>query len=229
MKWKDPVVVVAKQLFGFFQVVVLLRSVYRIPFPTLYIDMLGFFSFTNLDFVSILRTECFMETNWHTRVYVMGFVCACCLMGTAMAFPLFACQKRTQQTNKSRGIAARWFKRVANVLLVLGYFIYAAANTVFFQTFNCQKIDSASFLRNDLSIDCSNPAHKSATMVAALMVLLFSLGLPLSYLVLLLPHRKGFAQQSGRSQVALADVQILRFFYVDYKVSIPDIQLSHYI
>jgi hypothetical protein len=36
-------------------------------------------------------------------------------------------------------------------------------------------------------------------------------------LLLLFPHRKGFAGQSGRSQVALSDVQVLRFFYMDFK------------
>jgi hypothetical protein len=110
-------------------------------------------------------------------------------------------------------IVSQWFKRLGNVLLVLGYFIYAAASTIFFQTFNCQQIDSKTFLRNDLSIDCSDPAHKSATAFAAIMVILFSVGLPVIYLMLLFPHRKGFAGQSGRSTVALADVQMLRFFY----------------
>jgi hypothetical protein len=57
-------VVVAKQLFGFFQLVVLLRSVYRIPFPTLCIDMLDWFSFASLDFVFMLRTARFMEMHW---------------------------------------------------------------------------------------------------------------------------------------------------------------------
>jgi hypothetical protein len=217
-KWKDSVTVVAKQLFGFFQVVVLLRSVYRIPFPSLYIEVLDWFAFANLDFVFILRMECFLETNWHTRVYAMGFVCFGCLVGTAMMHP--SCTLKTsaqQQTKPVRGIIARWVERVGNILLVLGYFIYAAANTIFFQTFNCLKVDSTSFLRNDLSIDCSDPTHKSATTVAALMVILFSIGLPVMYLLLLFPHRKGFAGQSGRSQVALSDVKILRFFYLDYK------------
>jgi hypothetical protein len=100
---------------------------------------------------------------------------------------------------------------------VLGYFIYASANTIFFQTFNCQRIDSTSFLRNDLSIDCSSDAHKSASMFAGFMVLIFSFGLPVLFFGLLFPHRKGFGGLSGRSQVALSDINLLRFFYADFK------------
>jgi hypothetical protein len=100
------------------------------------------------------------------------------------------------------------------VLLVLGYFIYPGANAIFFQTFNCQSIDGKRYLRNDLSIDCSDPAHQSASILAVFMVLIFSIGLPLLYLLLLIPHRKGFVAQSGRSQAGLEDVRNLRFFFM---------------
>jgi len=103
------------------------------------------------------------------------------------------------------------------VCVVLGYFIYPGANTVFFQTFNCVQIDSVSYLQNDLSIQCDDPSHRTASNVAGLMVVIFSVGLPLTYLLLLLPHRNGFAAQSGRSQIALEQVHMLRFFYLDYK------------
>jgi hypothetical protein len=220
-KWKDSVIVVGKLLFGFFQVVMLLRSVYRIPFPRLYVDVLHFFAFVNFDFVFFFRMECFMKTNWHTRVYIMGLVGICCLVGTASVSSSRALKKCTRRTSsKPWLIAQQWGRRVGNALFVLGYFIYASANTIFFQTFNCQRIDSTSLLRNDLTIDCSDPAHKSASLFAGFMVLTFSCGLPAMYLLLLFPHRKGFAGLSGRSQVALSDIKLLRFFYADYKVSI---------
>jgi hypothetical protein len=217
-KWKDSVVVVAKQLFSFFQVVMLLGSVYRIPFPKLYINVLHFFAFANFDFVFFFRMECFMKTNWHTRVYLMGFVCVCCLVGTVSVSNNNRALKKSSQRTSSKAwlIAQQWGRRVGSSFFVLGYFIYASANTIFFQTFNCQRIDSTSFLRNDLSIDCSSSEHKSASMFAGFMVLIFSFGLPTIYLLLLYPHRKGFAGLSGRSQVALSDIKLLRFFYADF-------------
>jgi hypothetical protein len=127
-------------------------------------------------------------------------------------------KENANQTKQEKlGICSRVVKRVSTAFLVLGYFIYPGANAVFFQTFNCQKIDSVSYLRNDLSIDCSLPAHKSASKLAVFMVFIFSIGLPLLYLKLLIPHRKGFVAQSGRSQAGLDDVQALHFFYMDYK------------
>jgi hypothetical protein len=46
------------------------------------------------------------------------------------------------------------------------------------------------------------------------MVAIFSVGLPMLYLSLLIPHRKGFVAHSGRSQAGLEDVRDLRFFFM---------------
>jgi hypothetical protein len=246
LTWRDAIVVLAKQLLGFFQVVLLLQSVYRIPFPVIYLDVLSWFAFINLDFLSFARMECYVETNWHTNVQVTAAICIVCLVGTAVTFfrrgathhaksektrpPATATASRRLSSavistgrsvmhEENPGICSRAAKHVSVVLLVLGYCIYPGANAVFFQTFNCQSIDGKRYLRNDLSIDCSDPAHQSAVVLAVLMVVLFSVGLPLLYLSLLVPHRKGFVAESGRSQAALEDVRSLRFFYMDYKVS----------
>jgi hypothetical protein len=242
-KWQGMIIPVAKQFLGFFQIVLLLQSVYRIPYPTIYLKFLRFFAVINLDFLSFIRLECFVDNiNWHTNVQLTATICSFCLVGTAAAFikPGDAIQQAKKTENADRtpparprhklgsvrssatkqgkpGICARVSKRVSEVLLVLGYLIYPGANAVFFQTLNCQTIDEVSYLRNDFSIDCSLPAHKSATYLAVSMVLVFSIGLPLLYLKLLYPHRFGFAAQSGRSAAGLEDVRALRFFYIDYK------------
>ena len=86
-----------------------------------------------------------------------------------------------------------------------------------FQTFNCQSIDSIMYLRNDLSINCADSAHQTATVFALLLVATFSVGLPIIYLGLLVPHRSGFAALSGRAVTALDNVHHLQFFYSDYR------------
>jgi hypothetical protein len=58
---------IAKQLIGFFQVILLFRTVYQIPFPSMYIDVLNYFVFINLDFIELMRIECTVEMDWHTR------------------------------------------------------------------------------------------------------------------------------------------------------------------
>jgi hypothetical protein len=126
----------------------------------------------------------------------MGIVCFSCLIGTASVFQfgtasiaIIRSQHECKQPADRSSVVARIKKDVAAVLIVLGYCIYPlgtasmyciypTANTVFFQTFNCQNIDSTRFLRNDLSIGCSQPAHQTATVFAALMVLLFSVAFP---------------------------------------------------
>jgi hypothetical protein len=169
---------------------------------------------------------------------VTAAICIGCLIGTAATFFSVGHQSRTDQTSppappgrrmsrrlssavvftspreEQPGVCARVTKRISVMLLVLGYFVYPGANAIFFQTFNCQSIDGKRYLRKDLSIDCSDPAHQFSSILAVFMVAIFSVGLPMLYLSLLIPHRKGFIAHSGRSQAGLKDVRDLRFFFM---------------
>jgi hypothetical protein len=97
---------------------------------TLDVDLLNWFSFINVDFFLILRFECFMETNWHTRVYLMGSVAACCLAGTASFFLFGRERKATKdQPVERNNIFVRLLEKTSWLLMVVGYLIYPVRYT----------------------------------------------------------------------------------------------------
>jgi hypothetical protein len=66
-----------------------------------------------------------METNWHTRVYLMGSVAACCLAGTASFFLFGRERKATKDQPIARSsIFVRLLEKTSWLLMVVGYLIY---------------------------------------------------------------------------------------------------------
>jgi hypothetical protein len=57
---------------------------------------------------------------------------------------------------------------------------------MFFQTFNCRRIDGIDYLVNDLSVVCTDKTHAYAEWQAGFMIVVFSLGLPVIYFSLML-------------------------------------------
>jgi hypothetical protein len=141
-------------------------------------------------------------------------IAACCLAGTASFFLFGRGLRATKgQSVERNNIFVRLLEKISWLLMVVGYLIYPTANTVLFQTFNCQSIDSIMYLRNDLSINCADSAHQTVTAFALLLAATFSVGLPITYLALLVPHRSGFAALSGRAVTAMNSVHQLQYYY----------------
>eukprot|EP00935_MAST-01C_sp_MAST-1C-sp1_P000883 g883.t1 len=69
------------------------------------------------------------------------------------------------------------------------YLIYPYTCQLIFSTFQCMEVDSVEYLQEDFAVDCASDFHKKAVEWAKLMVLLFPVGLPALYFIMLYPHR----------------------------------------
>jgi hypothetical protein len=63
-----------KQMAAFFQIVLLLPSVYIVPYPTDYISFLSIFSFVNINLIQIFSLGCISGWDFH-----VSFLFACAL------------------------------------------------------------------------------------------------------------------------------------------------------
>jgi hypothetical protein len=141
-----------------------------------------------------------VPTDNHDRLYTVA------LLSTIVMAVLFA------------GVYFRSSDTHSNVLalcIVPSYLVYPTFSSVFFQTFNCRRIDQDRFLVSDLSIDCDSSEHARAEVVAGLMIFAFSIGLPVLYQALLYPNRRVLTMSASRTNAA-ADAG-LKFLYSDYK------------
>ena len=76
-------------------------------------------------------------------------------------------------------------------LFLILFLIYPSTSAAIFATFQCEPLDDGtSWLRADLSIDCNSPTHNWYVGYASWMVLVFPLGTPLLYYVILRCNKK---------------------------------------
>jgi hypothetical protein len=221
-------VIVAKIVLGFYQVLLLQPDVYDVPFPAIYLqylDWMGSLAFVGFDLPLMFKLECIVDTDYHARVYSVA--CCSCLVLFALVFAMARARRqhmlaKTVATNRGRSKThtqlaleedARWRKMLSGIL-VLSYLVYPSSSSVFFQTFNCRTIDDVRYHTKDLRIVCDTPEHTTAEAVATTMIVLFAFGLPVLYLALLIPQRRQLVTSSPQGDSLHVN---MGFFCKDYK------------
>jgi hypothetical protein len=226
-------------------VLLLQPDVYGIPFPQLYLqvlDWLGAFALLGFDLPHLFKLDCVFRTNYHDRLYSVA-ACSILVLGVLLSQLLvsscgrwFAKRRAREAWQPSTLVRTRGFatsktaqettkkSKSVRAVLVLSYLVYPSSSSVFFQTFNCRPIDSIEYHTKDLSIECASDKHLRAELMATAMVWLFSFGLPLVYLSLLIPHRRELVSSSAQASITTnagsaqqKPFEIMSFFYRDYK------------
>jgi hypothetical protein len=100
------------------------------------------------------------------------------------------------------------------VLICFSVIVLAVWST----TFNCREIDGVLYLAKDLGIRCDSPQQKTAELVAGFMLVVYSAGLPLLYLAILVSTRPPANAAGGRehSVDAKGFWTTMVFFHRDY-------------
>jgi len=75
-------------------------------------------------------------------------------------------------------------------MLWLLFFAYPLVTNVAFAAFPCYELDSGSWLRADVAIECGSAAHAEAKLLALVAIILYPIGLPLISFILLLQARE---------------------------------------
>ena len=171
-------------LVSMVQVLSQLSVVYSIPFPGLYAGLLRWVGLLELNFMDILPLGCVATLSFHTTLLVRTL-----LLPALCIIPILL------QLIKA---PARVLELCRGVLFLVLFLIYPSTSAAIFATFQCEELsDGTSWLRADLSIDCAGAAHAGFRVYAAAMILIYPLGTPVLY-YLLLRH----------SRVALERIQV---------------------
>jgi hypothetical protein len=199
---------VVKQVISFYQVITLFGDVYHVPYPSLYLGFMSWFSAFNFDFAFVLRLECVVDFTWHSTMYVT-LVMFAALAGIQFLLLVFM-EARSMQRKEPPG----YVKTAAKVIVVLTYGCYPSFSNTLFQAFNCQKVDGKTYLRHDFKIECESSAHQVAQTAAGLGIVVCSIGIPLMYLLVLQRHRNDLTDNDPTSD---RSAEHLAFFKEDYK------------
>jgi hypothetical protein len=167
-------------LVGYGQVVNQIGLVLDIEYPPMIKRMFSFLSPFAMNLKSILQLDCLGDIQfyeeWTVRIFVIP------LMMVAIVAARYAYAKRSSSSS-STDAASRFHAD----LFVIIFLIYPGVCNEAFSMYNCRALDGdLTVLHMDYRIDCSSTVHSFYQLVAGAVIGVFSVGIPLGMVVLML-------------------------------------------
>ncbi|GMH79533.1 hypothetical protein TL16_g08176 [Triparma laevis f. inornata] len=199
-----------KILASFVQVISGYKNILNIRFPPAFEGFSRWLSsLVNLDALKLGSVDCFVATSFYTKLLFSTlmplFMVACIFLYMSVAK---GCAKDPQKKRRIHNNSIELF-------LGLTFLVFASVSTTIFDTFNCKVFgdDPTRYLALDQSLDCNDPIHKFYTMYAAVMVLLYPIGIPMLYVYLLVSHRHQIQAKDRAADSSLIKISFLWEMY----------------
>ncbi len=153
----------------------------NITYPDVYQRFLDFLEVFNFDLGWIVSTGCVVDVDFHDRLLIST---VSPMVGLLLLTGIYAAAARINR-GSTEILQRVWHKHVSMVLL-LTFLVYASVSSVLFKTFACENLeDGKNYLRADYRIECDSSKHKAFMGYAGFMILLYTVGIPALYVVLL--------------------------------------------
>ncbi|CAM9835026.1 unnamed protein product [Pylaiella littoralis] len=161
----------------------------NVTYPGVYQDLLSVIDVVNFDFGSALAAGClWSDIDFHDRL----------LISTMAPWVIFGLLAMTYRIALRRDGAVVGHTAVANkirhrhqtAVLLVTFLVYSSVSSMVFQTFACETLDDkVKYLRADYRIHCTDTKHKAFQVYAGIMIIVYPVGIPLLYAVLLFQRR----------------------------------------
>lgn len=193
-----------KIIVSTYQVITSASTVLDVTMPTSFTNFADVADFLNLNLSGALPFACSGSYSFidHLFITTLAPVAISLLILVGFVFEWTRARIRIQNNhNRRRGAKRRKFNQLFNkyfkYFLYLAYMVLPSVSTIIFQMFPCVDVDPANedtgmsdlFLRADMSISCSSDYYYSGVAYATLMILVYPVGIPGLYLLLLFRRR----------------------------------------
>lgn len=177
----------------------------NVTYPGVYHTFLGVVEIFNFDLSWIIPAECITDVNFHHRLVfsTQGPLFALTILGamyviTRRRGPAFHGGSMTRTRDDID-------QSYLSTVLMLTFLVYSTVTSKLFQMFACDKLDDGRiYLRADYQIDCNSPAHKRFQIYAAWMIVVYTVGIPLLYGILLFRKRQVLVDERVRQEDKVA-------------------------
>ncbi|CAN0227090.1 unnamed protein product, partial [Ascophyllum nodosum] len=182
------------------QIVSQASTVASVAFPRVYEAFIKFFDIVNLNVGWILSAGCLLDTSFYVNLLMST-------IGPLALVSLVKIRHRVTTTtlrhsNRDGEIFARMNNKYGSTIFLLSFFFYATASSTVFQAFACVDVDSnTSYLKADLRLQCYTTQHKAFMVYAGIMGLVYPIGVPLAYGLVLYRSRATLMMREGRDDV----------------------------
>ena len=175
-------------------------SVANVAYPAIYRAFLSGVDVINLDLGFMLSTGCLWSgIDFHDCFLAdtIGPLAILAFLGVTYA----VAWHRNAESGKIVHEKIR-NKHLAAMLLLM-FLVYSSASSAVFRMFTCDPLDDGkSYLRADYRIICTETKHRALQVLAAIMVLVYPVGIPLLYGVLLYRHREVLSDPNSHKWTA---------------------------
>jgi hypothetical protein len=182
--WWRTMTVQLKITVTFMQVLSQIHTVYDIPYPESFVRFVQRMAFINLDLIDVMRVGCVARVDFYGTLFAVTLVP---LFLTTLLFLAARFAQRTMAIDKALAVRNTCTK----VFLLLTFIIFPSVSTTVLRAFPCRDFDDgSSLLKADYSIDCNAPGRPGYVFYAVLMTLIYPIGIPALYAVLLWKQRQ---------------------------------------
>lgn len=164
-------------------------SAANVTYPVTYQRFLDVVRVLNFELEWVLSTACMLDIDFHYRflMITIGPIIALALLGVTYAIAV-------ARNRHSHDALRRVRDKHTSMVLWLTLLVYSSTSSAVFRMFACDTLDDDSgyheqFLRADYRIDCNSSRHRALRVYAAIMLVVYPLGIPALYTFLLLRKR----------------------------------------
>ncbi|CAN0016960.1 unnamed protein product [Ectocarpus fasciculatus] len=175
----------------------------NVAYPGLYQDFLSAIDVINFDIGSVLAVGClWSDMDFHDRLLVNTIGPLVVAGFLAMTYGIVL--RRHSASGDTGGVEKIYHKHLT-ALLLLTFLVYSSVSSTVFQTFACETLDDdVEYLRADYRIHCTDAKHQAFEVYAAIMIVVYPVGIPLFYAFLLFQRRHVLADAGADKTVALS-------------------------
>lgn len=157
----------------------------NVVYPNVYHKFLEVVNLINLNLGFTLSFSCVVETDFYQQLLLATIVPILVLAALTVTYAI----SRQRNGHSPEGLRDAKHKHLSIALFIM-FIVYSSVSYTIFQTFVCETLDdSVSYLKADYSLVCDTDAHTAYEAYAALMILVYPIGIPAAFAWWLGSHR----------------------------------------
>jgi len=234
-----------KILFATFQVISECSNSLKITFPPFFSAGLGYLSVLSLDVFNVMPFQCYLPIGYIDTMIVTTLI-PFLIIGIGFVIMIYFCllvSRNVRQKDIRKRKVESIQLRFCSYVLMFTYFIMPMVSLKIFRTFICRNLDpyhelhtNEVYMSEDLSVKCDSSNYHFGVVWAAVMVIVYPIGLPLFYFCLLYNNRRLIRSRKFVDAVMTAELvklrrrakgkvyierhrvtEIISFFYASYR------------
>jgi len=200
-----------KILWATAQIVSSVSFTTSVSWPDPFRSMSKVLGVVQLSFAEVVPTSCFSPVNYYQQL----------LVSTLVPVGIIGLLQFVSHPALTNDKEDRWGLLIDRgwgiyMMQLVGFCVLPSTSLTIFQIFQCHEFnDGASYLTSDMSISCDTAQYDSYFAYAVFCIIVYPVGIPLSFFVVLYLHKEGIMARDPLAPVP-KKLEKYAFLFVDY-------------